>query len=149
MDAYLKMKRLIRRFDDEKRVPAKQDGPATFVLRIIEPAYEPTMVQRAIFQANERQLALTSQPTPGRQHFLFPIVTVLVLPYQLEAIWIPLCQRTKGVGVFSSLAFPLLGRPVTLIVLAHSDAIPAVLAIAPAATLVAAPVKKKPSAAIC
>lgn len=101
------------------------------------------------FKPNERQLALTSQPTPSRQHFLFPIVTVLVLPYQLEAIWIPLCQRTKGVGVFSSIAFPLLGRPVTLIVLAHSDAIPAVPAIAPAATLVAAPVKKKPSAAIC
>ncbi|HAT43623.1 MAG TPA: hypothetical protein DCS90_00855, partial [Ktedonobacter sp.] len=49
------------------------------------------------FKPNERQLALTSQPTPGRQHFLFPIVTVLVLPYPLEAIWIPLCQRTKGV----------------------------------------------------
>ena len=35
------MKRLMRKFDDEKRMPAKQDGPATFVLRIIETAYEP------------------------------------------------------------------------------------------------------------
>jgi hypothetical protein len=40
LDAYLKMKRLRRRFDDEKRVRAKQDGPAIFVLRIIEPASE-------------------------------------------------------------------------------------------------------------